>query len=228
MTVYVDDQLREATIRHGNHLIRGRWSNLLADQTTELLSFGARLGLHPSWLRMASSPLEHFTVSAGKRQLAIELGADELEHQEALELVRAKRVGAPFDLTLLRADPDAFAVTLSPPTRPDPSSGPHRVRLSRNRPLPPGTVSVAAPTRWASPYRPAARTPAAAAAAVDHFRGYLSRNPALVQLAQAELTGLNLACWCSPHLPCHADVWLALVNHEREEPPGPPSRPFSR
>ncbi|AXG15222.1 DUF4326 domain-containing protein [Intrasporangium calvum] len=84
--------------------------------------------------------------------------------------------------------------------------------------MPPGALSVAAPTRWASPCGPAARTPTAAAAAVEHFRGYLAGNPALVQLARTELTGLNLACWCAPHQPCHADVWLALVNRDREEP----------
>ena len=102
--------------------------------------------------------------------------------------------------------------------RPPPSRGPHRVRLSRapGFRLPPNTISVAAPTRWANPYRPAARTPAANQAAVAHFRDYLARNPVLVDHARAELAGLNLACWCAPHLPCHADIWLALAN------PGPP------
>jgi hypothetical protein len=73
-------------------------------------------------------------------------------------------------------------------------------------------VSVAAPTRWANPFRPAARTPEANHAAVEHFTAYLRRNPALVEEAVAALRGRNLACWCAPHLACHADVWLALVN----------------
>lgn len=91
---------------------------------------------------------------------------------------------------------------------------PRRVRLSRSpgARLPSGTVSVAAPTKWANPYRPATRTPAANAAAVAHFRDYLNRNPALIAQARAELVGLDLACWCQPCLDCHADVLLAIAN----------------
>lgn len=94
--------------------------------------------------------------------------------------------------------------------------GPHRVRLSRAAGfrLPPNTRSVAAPTRWANPFRPAQRTPAANQAAVDHFRAYLARNPALVEQARKELAGWNLACWCQIGMACHADVWLETVNRE--------------
>lgn len=85
------------------------------------------------------------------------------------------------------------------------------LRASR---LPPNTRSVAAPTRWANPFRPAQRTPAANQAAVDHFRAYLARNPALVEQARKELAGWNLACWCQIGMACHADVWLETVNRE--------------
>lgn len=214
MTAYVDDQLRDASVRNGVHVVHGRWSRLFADATAELLAFGERLGLSRSWLRQGDSPLEHFDVTAGKRRLAIALGAVEISADEAHALARARRVGAHFDLKLLRADPQGFEDALAMPARPAMAEGPVRVQLSRARGfrLPPGTVSVAAPTRWANPYRPAARTPEANAAAVEHFRGYLARNPVLVELARAELAGLNLACWCQPALPCHADVWLAIVN----------------
>ncbi|KAB7740974.1 DUF4326 domain-containing protein [Nostocoides sp. F2B08] len=92
-------------------------------------------------------------------------------------------------------------------------TSPVRVRLSRRAgfTLPANTVSVAAPTRWANPFRPAARTLEANQAAVEHFTAYLRRNPALVDQAVKELSGRNLACWCALNLPCHADIWLALV-----------------
>ena len=113
----------------------------------------------------------------------------------------------------------------SRPTRPGDSqkssgSRPRRVQLSRAAGfrLPPGTVSVASPTRWANPFRPAVRTPEANALAVQKFIAYLDVNPELVADAREQLRGLDLACWCRPDLPCHADVWLDLVN----EPPQPP------
>ena len=31
-----------------------------------------------------------------------------------------------------------------------------------------------------------------------------------------ELRGMNLACWCSPSQPCHADLLLELVNRSAE------------
>jgi hypothetical protein len=33
----------------------------------------------------------------------------------------------------------------------------------------------------------------------------------------AELKGRNLACWCGPDQPCHADVLLELANKESEQ-----------
>jgi hypothetical protein len=29
---------------------------------------------------------------------------------------------------------------------------------------------------------------------------------------ERDLTGKDLACWCPPHQPCHADVLLELAN----------------
>lgn len=46
------------------------------------------------------------------------------------------------------------------------------------------------------------------------------------------LRGRDLACWCPPSSPCHADVLLALANRERpkrtslmQTPPGEPMHP---
>ena len=91
---------------------------------------------------------------------------------------------------------------------------PQRIRLCRppELGLPAGVVSVVSPSRWANPYRPATRSRPASLVAVQHFVDYLGRNPRLVLQARVELAGLDLACWCAPFLPCHADVWIAVVN----------------
>lgn len=219
MTVYVDDMLLEAAVRNRDHMVRGRWSHLMADDPAELRAFATRLGLHRAWIQKAGTPLEHFDITSGKRRQAIALGAVEITYGEGGHLTMAKRAGVPFDLNRLRTDPDGYTAQIRAArdaTTPAPvvDIGPHRVQLSRapGFKLPPGTVSVAAPTRWANPYRPAARSPEANTAAVDHFRDYLARNPALVQAARRELAGLNLACWCLRSLPCHGDVWLAVAN----------------
>lgn len=223
MSVYVDDMLREAAVTNGRHRVRGRWSHLMSDTTSELLEYADLLGLPPSWIQKAGTSQEHFDVTASKRLHALQLGALAISHAEGDHLVRAKRAGVIFDLQLLQADPEGFTAKLKQHTAAShsaaldaaaPTDGPRRVQLSRARGahLPSKTVSVAAPTRWANPHRPATRTPQANAAAVEHFREYLARNPRLVDQAREQLTGLNLACWCAPFLPCHADVWLALVN----------------
>lgn len=53
-----------------------------------------------------------------------------------------------------------------------------------------------------------------AADAVDLFRTYITFHddgwdPALIR---QELAGKDLACWCKPGTPCHADVLLQLAN----------------
>ena len=89
-----------------------------------------------------------------------------------------------------------------------------RLRLSRSAGsrLAPGAVSVAYPTKWANPYRPAHRSQAANAAAVMRYRLHLAERPNLVAAALIELAGKDLACWCPPELPCHADVLLELTS----------------
>jgi hypothetical protein len=113
MTVYVDDMLKDAAVRNGDHTVRGRWSHLMADTTSELLDFAAGLGLHRSWLQKPGSPLEHFDITAGKRLRALELGAVQITYGEGGHLTRAKRAGVTFDLQLLRENPRAFEAALA-------------------------------------------------------------------------------------------------------------------
>jgi hypothetical protein len=93
----------------------------------------------------------------------------------------------------------------------------YRVRLSRKRGarLPAAAVSVAYPTKWANPFRPVTRSPAANDEAVRQYCRYLQQRPDLVAAARAELAGRNLACWCSPELVCHADVLLQIARGVR-------------
>jgi hypothetical protein len=91
---------------------------------------------------------------------------------------------------------------------------PRRVQLSRRAGsrLPAGAKSVAAPTKWKNPYRPAQRSPEANARAVELYRLHLEGEPELVEAARRELAGRDLACWCPLDLPCHADVLLEVAN----------------
>lgn len=217
MSVYVDDALQDVSRRHGRTVLRAKWSHLVADGTPELVAFGLELGLRPAWIQLADTPLEHFDVTAGKRAAALRLGAIAISTEEREVLAHCRRAGAAFDLEQLRGDPSAHQARLASTGRPTRrGSGPRRVVLPEQRrtPPPPGAVLVVRPSRWANPYRPARRGTTANQAAVARFREYLARNPHLVDLAREELAGKDLACTCPPHQPCHADVWLDLVNPE--------------
>lgn len=93
---------------------------------------------------------------------------------------------------------------------------PRRVQLSRRAHwrLPPNTRSVAYPSRWANPYRPATRSAEANAAAVHAYRRHLREHPTLVDELRAQLRGVSVACWCPLELPCHGDVVLAVAAGE--------------
>jgi Domain of unknown function (DUF4326) len=100
---------------------------------------------------------------------------------------------------------------------------PQRVQLKRLKGwrMPPNTVRVDRATRWGNPMR--ARAGYTAAAAVADYRrwlmGTLRPSPVGAPLTQPTLEDIrqhlkdkNLACWCAPGQPCHADVLLELAN----------------
>lgn len=106
-------------------------------------------------------------------------------------------------------------------------SAPVRIQLSRRKgwKMPPNTVKVDRTTRWGNPFRvgdSASADPSGgvvavcftAAEAVDTFRSIVSRSEAFLEKARQDLRGKNLACWCKPGDPCHADVLLELANAE--------------
>lgn len=106
---------------------------------------------------------------------------------------------------------------------------PKRIQLMRTKgwKMPKNTVKVDRSTPWGNPHRvvppdpkvhpsvqmeDAWHMPATPEAAVNYFKRYLKNNPHLVRRARKELRGKNLACWCKPGAPCHADVLLEIAN----------------
>ena len=109
--------------------------------------------------------------------------------------------------------------------------GPRRVQLRRTRGWrkPAGSVVVARPSRWGNPWvvhqhgagcadrcpEWSQPTPAAAVLAFRHAVLFpLIGQPTVPDpdTIRVELAGRDLACWCPPGQPCHADVLLALAN----------------
>lgn len=110
---------------------------------------------------------------------------------------------------------------------------PQRLQLRRTKGwrLPPGAVVVSRPTRWGNPFdwREAqdewgGSDAEAKAAVVSIYRDWLTmteperfdvelRSRRVAILANLrDLRGKDLACWCAPGQPCHADVLLELAN----------------
>lgn len=112
---------------------------------------------------------------------------------------------------------------------------PRRIQRQRTRGwrMPEGAVYVGRPTRWGNPWKAEAvqgvgwccrdtrnnliiQARDAADAhdlAVAHYRAWLEAgNPRLRHRDIAELRGKDLACYCAPHLPCHADVLIEIAN----------------
>ncbi len=88
---------------------------------------------------------------------------------------------------------------------------PQRLQRTRVKPLPAGTICVTRPGRWGNPYRVEDH---GRQLAVDMYRNYVPGDPVLLAAVRSELRGRDLACWCRPGEPCHADVLLELANSE--------------
>jgi hypothetical protein len=112
---------------------------------------------------------------------------------------------------------------------------PQRIQLSRRKGwrMPVNTVNCARPGRWGNPWRIGQRLivlsgPSVRAkceveiitltreTAVEFFRRSVSGTAPSPTAARAmirrELYGKNLACWCKPGDPCHADILLEIAN----------------
>jgi AAA domain/Domain of unknown function (DUF4326) len=118
-------------------------------------------------------------------------------------------------------EPDSDPSPINSATAQD-DGGPRRLQLQRRKGwrLPEGAVRVARPSRWGNPYPVTEKASTRAhGEAVDRYRRHLVEHPELVEAARRELAGKDLACWCQPYLPCHADVLLEIAN-PKEDPDG--------
>ncbi len=109
------------------------------------------------------------------------------------------------------------------PLAPEPSA-PKRIQLSRKRgwKMPPNTVKVDRTTRWGNPFAVGCyvrisdeRGPVGLPIKVTtaEFSVIMFREVAMFHRPDlSALRGKNLACWCKPGDPCHADVLLELAN----------------
>lgn len=109
MTVYVDDAAIQATV--GKR--RAKWSHLTADRHEELVSFAISIGLNQAWIQHEGNPLEHFDVTAAKRQAALKKGAIAITSREGGYQVLAKSRGERFDIQAVREFRDSLAPSTS-------------------------------------------------------------------------------------------------------------------
>lgn len=114
---------------------------------------------------------------------------------------------------------------------------PIRIQLSRAKgwKMPANTVKVDRSTKWGNPFvvhhpGSAMEKPMTPEMAVASFKSLIKKQgewssiplpwpkgkiPAqwtTVEDVKRELRGKNLACWCKPGTPCHADVLLEIAN----------------
>lgn len=79
--------------------------------------------------------------------------------------------------------------------------------------MPAGAVYVGRPTRWGNPFRIGEPGVPDRAAAVTRYRALIAADVELRQAVREHLSAKDLACWCPPGEPCHADVLLEVANH---------------
>jgi hypothetical protein len=98
---------------------------------------------------------------------------------------------------------------------------PERVQLRRTKGwrMPPNTVKVDRSTKWGNPFvvddafgRQTAVTAFRLWVAVPEAGDLEPNRQFMVRRDLHTLRGKNLACWCKPGEPCHADVLLELAN----------------
>lgn len=100
---------------------------------------------------------------------------------------------------------------------------PQRIQLHRTPGwrMPANTLKVDRSTRWGNPFRVGDEGIPDGATAVRLFRKLLERDDLGAhdelfvftrERLRLDLGGKNLACWCRPADPCHADVLLQIAN----------------
>lgn len=80
--------------------------------------------------------------------------------------------------------------------------------------MPENTVYVGRPSMWGNPFLgpDAAEKFRAALFDLGKCPAYAFEHMRLIRDRHRDLEGKNLACWCKPGYPCHADALLELAN----------------
>lgn len=65
--------------------------HMFADSRQELLAMAVSIGVNTKWIQKRGTVYEHFDISKGKRQLALEQGAASITRKEVGLLLRARR-----------------------------------------------------------------------------------------------------------------------------------------
>ena len=86
MSVYVDDMYKHPMGRLG----RMKMSHMVADTTDELLEMADAIGVARKHIQNPGTVREHFDVSLGRRQMAVEQGAVEITMRELGRMMREK------------------------------------------------------------------------------------------------------------------------------------------
>lgn len=103
---------------------------------------------------------------------------------------------------------------------------PQRIQRKRTKGwrMPENTIYVGRGSKWGNPWRagrataltgPKAGQKATAQDVVGIFRHTIETKLKYDTDLLEPLRGKNLACWCPPEQPCHADVLLKLANREQ-------------
>jgi hypothetical protein len=113
MTVYVDDAGIPASVRNGSRVHTSAWCHLTADTQEELHEFAQQLGLRREWFQPGRqiagkpSPFWHYDVTAGKRALAIRIGAQATPACDLPAICRAREAAQASPATEPPGQPDA-------------------------------------------------------------------------------------------------------------------------
>lgn len=98
---------------------------------------------------------------------------------------------------------------------------PKRIQRKRTKgwKMPKNTVYVGRPSKWGNPFKvkmdegnKPKNKMLPVLAALWTYKNHLGKLMKAGKIDITELKGKNLACWCKPGEPCHADILLKLAN----------------
>jgi hypothetical protein len=86
-------------------------------------------------------------------------------------------------------------------------------KRSKGWKMPPNTVYVGRPTRWGNPYK--IGVDGSREEVIAKYREWLKKKLEEKPAFLDPLKGKDLACWCPPNKPCHADVIIEFLKNSQ-------------